>query len=107
VPSPEDAARRQAIAEDPLLAPSLRARTAEVDGKLNVLRLQFLFLFVLIVAAMIALTLYFRNQDQNIRIDRYLACVTRTAEIVTYNGELPGGIPPYPLPTCPPDPRLG
>jgi hypothetical protein len=103
VPRPEDAARRQAIAEDPLLAPSLRARTAEVDGKLNVLRLQFLF--VLIVAAMIALTLYFRNQDQNIRIDRYLGCMTRSVEISSYNEALPAGIPPYPLPTCPADPR--
>lgn len=100
-----DEARHRAIAEDPLLAASMRVRTAEVDKKLNALRIQFLFLLGLIVGALVVLTIYSQNQDNQIRFDRYTSCVTRVAEITTYNATLPTGFPPYPLPNCPPDPH--
>lgn len=105
MPTPQDEARRQAIAEDPLLAPTLRARTAEVDGKLHALRLQMLFVFALLVASMVVMGIFFRNQDQQIRLDRHLGCVQRADEIRAYNLGLPDGFPGYPIPTCPPDPR--
>ncbi len=106
MPTPADEARRRAIAEDPLLAPTLRARTAEVDAKLHTLRVQMLFLFAFLTAGLVIMGIFFRTQDNQIRLDRYLSCTQRTEEIKRYNVSLPEGIPGYPLPTCPPDPRL-
>jgi len=106
VPTPADEARRKAIAEDPLLAPTMRARTAEIDHKLQVLRLQCLFLFAFLVAGLIVMGIFFRSQDNQMRLDRYLACVQRADEIKRYNLGLPDGFPGYPIPTCPPDPRV-
>jgi hypothetical protein len=106
MPRPEDAARRQAIAEDPLLAPTLRARTAEVDAKLHALRLQMIFLFTFLVAGLVVMSIFFRSQDNQIKLDRYLSCQQRTEDIKRYNASLPEAFPGYPLPTCPPDPRL-
>lgn len=107
MPTPADEARRRAIAEDPLLAPSLRARTAEVDAKLGRLRMQMLFLFAFLVAGLVVMGIFFRTQDNQMRLDRYLSCANRTEEIQRYNLQLPPGFPPSPLPTCSPDPRAG
>lgn len=96
--------RREAIAEDPLLAPTLRARTAEVDKKLNALRLQFIFMFMFLVAMLIVMVVFLQSKDSEIRYDRHLSCVTRVAEITTWNAQLPEGVPHYPPPACPPDP---
>lgn len=106
MPTPADEARRRAIAEDPLLAPSMRVRTEYIDRKLSVLRTQMLFLFAFLVAGLVVMGIFFRNQDQEIRLDRYLGCTQRAADIRTYNAGVPEGIPGFPLPICPPDPRL-
>lgn len=106
MPRPEDEARRRAIAEDPLLAPTLRARTAYIDGRLHNLRLQMIFLFAFLVAGLVVMSIFFRTQDNQMRLDRYLSCQQRTEDITRYNAGLPEGFPGYPLPICPPDPRL-
>lgn len=106
MPTPQDEARRKAIAEDPLLAPTLRARTAEVDAKLHLLRMQALFLLAFLVAGLIVMGIFFRNQDQQIRLDRYLSCAQRAEEIKRYNLTTPAEFPDFPLPVCPPDPRI-
>jgi hypothetical protein len=105
MPEAPDEARRRAIAEDPLLAASMRARTAEVDRKMHTLRVQMLFLFSFLVAGLIVMGIFFRTQDNQIRLDRFLACVQRTEEIKRYNVALPPSLPGYPLPMCPSDPR--
>jgi len=92
--------------EPQLIAQALRKRTAEVDRKLARLRVQTLFLFALIVVAMLVMAIYFQHQAQQIELDRYIACVQRQGDIDRYNEALPTGVPLYPVPTCPPDPRL-
>jgi hypothetical protein len=85
---------------------------AHVDHEIHRLRKQFIFLFAFGVAVSVLLAVGIQynsaQADDQMRLDRYLSCLNRASEITAYNAKImpPGVIPAFPVPKCPPDPRL-
>lgn len=89
---------------DPSLIAVLHASAAENGRKLNALRLQMLFMFMFLVAALVVMTVFFRDQDDQIKHERYTWCTTRASELAVWNATLPADVPHYIPSPCPPDP---
>lgn len=95
MPTPEAKAERKTAAEWRIYA----------DRELHLLRIQFLFVFVFLLAGLILLAVRSELAANAIRQDRYNACVQRVLDLTDYNGQLTAiGQPPQPLPVCPPKP---
>jgi len=80
-------------------------RRRKVDRELKQLRRQFAFLFFLLIISMIILSISQQLNANRIEYARYDLCVERQAEIVAYNQQNEGKVPPFPIADCGPDPR--
>jgi len=80
-------------------------RRRRVDRQLIQLRRQFIFLFVLLVASMVLITVTVQLNANRIEYARYDLCVQRQTEITAYNQQNQGKVPPFPIASCGADPR--
>jgi hypothetical protein len=80
-------------------------RRRRVDRQLIQLRRQFIFLFILLVASMVLITITVQLNANRIEYARYDLCVQRQAEIEAYNQQNRGRVPPFPVASCGVDPR--
>jgi cell division protein FtsB len=80
-------------------------RRRKVDRELKRLRQQFIFLFVLLVASMVLVTISQQLNANRIEYARYDLCIQRQAEIEAYNQQNQGKVPPFPVASCGADPR--
>jgi hypothetical protein len=80
-------------------------RRRRVDRDLKILKKQIAFLFALIVFAMVVLSIYQQVNMNRIEYARYDLCIQRQQEIIAYNAQNLGKVPPIPLAECGPDPR--
>lgn len=90
--------------QDPDL-PTRIERRRRVDRQLIQLRKQFIFLFVLLIASMILITITQQMNANRIEYARYDLCIQRQAEITAYNEQNRGRVPPFPVAECGVDPR--
>jgi hypothetical protein len=80
-------------------------RRRRVDRQLIQLRRQFIFLFILLIASMVLITITVQLNANRIEYARYDLCVQRQAEITAYNQQNQGKVPPFPIASCGADPR--
>jgi hypothetical protein len=80
-------------------------RRRRVDRQLIQLRRQFVFLFILLIASMVLITITVQLNANRIEYARYDLCVQRQTEITAYNQQNQGKVPPFPIASCGADPR--
>jgi len=85
--------------------PTRVQRRERVERHLKILKRQMAFLFALIVFAMVVLSLFQQANANRIEYDRYDLCVIRQQEIMAYNAQNVGVVPPFPIASCGHDPR--
>lgn len=76
-----------------------------IDRDMHRLRLQMVFLFAFLTAALVVAAVRGQVNDNRIELERWQLCQDRVAAVTVYNANLPTDAIRFPVAQCGPDPR--